>query len=103
MMNEIYHQGPPSSSRTNESDSILVPSGRVLILNRSKVDLKRNDLRLYKSLLRHGCRKAFLHTIWEMRYMNLLQHSYKMEISRDISSNPSKRDCIKATKIKWSR
>jgi len=64
------HQGPPSSSRVKESDHILAVIRSKMIglgLNGSKIDPKRNDLRLYESLLRHDCRKVFLHAIWAMR------------------------------------
>ena len=56
------------------ANSILVLSGSKMIglgLNGSKINPQRNDMRLYKSLLRHGCQKVLLHAIWAMRYMKL--------------------------------
>jgi len=56
------------------ANSILVPSGSNIIclgLSGSKINPKRNDMRLYKSLLRHDCQKVFLNAIWGMRYMKL--------------------------------
>jgi len=70
---------------------ILIVSGSKMIglgLSGSKIEPKRNDLRLFESLLRHGCQRAFLHAIWAMRYINLSQESYKMEISKDALSDP---------------
>ena len=99
MMNN-YHLGLPSSSRVNKNEPILAPSGNKIIghgLSASKIDPRRNDLRLYESMLGHGCQKPFLHAILAMRHMNLW-HSYKMEISKDALSNPSKDKWIKAMK-----
>jgi len=59
-------------------------------LSGGKIDPKINDMRLYESLLRHGCQKILLHAIWAMRYMKLSGHSYKMKMSKDALSDPSK-------------
>ena len=88
------------------ANSILVSSGSKMIgldLSRSKIYPKRNYLRLYESLLRHGCQKAFLHVIWAMRYMKLSWHNYIMEMSKHPLSNPSMDKWTNAIKIKWSK
>jgi len=57
------------------ANSILVPSGSKIIgldLSGSIIDSKRNNMRLYESVLRLGCQGVFLHVVWVMRYMKLL-------------------------------
>jgi len=72
-------------------------------LSGSKINSKRNNLRLYESLLRHGCQKAFLHAICAMRYMNLSEHSYKMKMSKNALFDPCNEKLIKTMEIKWSK
>ena len=84
------------------ANSILVISGSKMIsvgLSSSKINPKRNNLRLYESLLWHGCQKAFLYAIWAMRYMKLSWHSYRMKISKDALFDPSKDKWTKAMEI----
>ena len=55
----------------------------VVGLGGSKIDQKRNDLRIYESLVRGTGYEATIYAIWAMRYTNLLLHSYKMKMSKD--------------------